>query len=491
MSIASLRLTMPKQNLHISRETTALYRDVLVNQVLNVADFDHHMDKVITNLRNLNRMPLNGDARLSLTESLINQYILFIRQVRNGNLELPSKHRSMLPELNREFSFASKLLLRDAIPHSKEESANFVYWVICAMCEQLQDYSSQRRTQPEELWAEINRVYHFAETRFLTDFHGNKPDNRDIESRYKQSLLFQAVQPDHLNDKEQTLLDCYLTKWSFRAQLRHQESRDFNSRYFYVDLESTRGALTSRQIEGVANDESIRALNPLPIIEQVRSHMNQLRNSMQADKIGFPIGSDNIDAFMTLKKVLLSWKQESSRRFERASCAKQGRTAIGLNTIHHYLRSPKSYDEKLFSSSTVNVSKTGACVKLDIAGELNSFDLSVGDVVIHKLNSESNGRLAIIRWLKRVGESLLFGVEFIIGNLQPVTVRVQDKIAEALLISTSDTDSLITHKGYCASNTPVRLKNVRHGISLDARVQALMQRGQHIDQIRLKRSQTA
>ncbi|MFQ3230280.1 MAG: hypothetical protein ACI9DO_001652, partial [Reinekea sp.] len=333
------------------------------------------------------------------------------------------------------------------------------------------------------------RVYFFAETRYLTDFHNNKPDSRDIESRYKQLLLFQAAQPDHLNDKEQTMLDCYLTKWSFRAHLRHQESRDFNSRYFYLDLELSNGAVSARTIEGVANDENIRALNPLPIIEQVRLHMSQLRKSMSADKIGFPEGSDNIDAFMTLKKVLLSWKQESTRRFERAVCAMTARTAIGLSAIHQYLRSPKSHDDKLLSSSTVNISKTGACVKLD--KDNSNLELSVGDVIVHKLSNESNGRLAVVRWLQRVGTSLLFGVEYIIGNLQPVTIRVEDKIAEALLVSTSDNDSLITHKGCCASNTPVRLKNVRHGISLDARVQALIQRGQHVDQIRLKRSQIA
>lgn len=489
MSIASLRLTLPEQNLHYSRETGTLYRDVLVNQILNSADFEQHLDKITTNLSNLNRMPLDGDTRLSLTESLINQYLTFVKSVRTGEVELAKPASKTLTELNREFTFATKLLLRDAVSHSKEELANFVYWVVCALSEQLQDYSVARRPQPAGLWAELNRVFQFAESRYLTDFHNNKPDRRDIESRYKQALLFQSAQPHHLNDKEQLLINAYLTKWAFRAHLRHQESREFNSRYFYVDLESSLGAVSSRSIEGVANGESIRALNPLPIIEQVRLHMSQLRKSMSADKIGFLPNTDNIDAFMTLKKVLLSWKQESTRRFERASCSVDARTAVGLTNIHHYLRSPRAYPEALVESSTVNMSKTGACIKLESTKA--SQGLSVGDVIMHKHANESNGRLAVIRWLQRTGMAILFGVEYIIGNLQPVTIRVQDKIAEALLISTSDNDSLITHKGYCASNTPVRLKSVRHNLSLDARVQSLIQRGQHVDQIRLKRSQMA
>lgn len=489
MSIASLRLTMPKQNLHISRETAALYRDVLVNQVLNVADFNVHFEKVLTNLRNLNRIPLNGDARLMLTESLINQYLLFMNQVRTGQLELSIHKQTLLSELNREFAYASKLLLRDAVAHSKEELANFVYWSLSSMCEELYDYSKQRRAQPGSIWSEVSRLYEYAEARYLTDFQTNKPDNRDIQSRFKQALMFQTVQPEHLNDHELQLITAYLSKWSKKVQLHHQESREFNARYFYVDLQAPSGALSARQVTGSANDDHIRALNPLPLIDQARLHMGQLRNNASADRLGFTSNADNIDAFMTLKKALMSWKQASSRRFERAACSKEGQTAIGLDNIHKYLRSPATGIGKLITSSTINVSKTGACIKME--DKYQHDEIAVGDVIIHKMANETTGKLAVIRWLKRVGESLLFGVEYIVGNLQPVMVRAHDKIAEALLISTSDQDSLITHKGYCANNTPIKLKTARQGITMDARAQSLMQRGQHVDQIRLKRSQIA
>ncbi|TCS40773.1 hypothetical protein BCF53_108138 [Reinekea marinisedimentorum] len=489
MSIASLRLTMPKQNLHISRDTNALYRDVLVNQVLNSADFEMNLEKVVTNLHNLNRMPINGDARLNLTASLINQYLRYIPKVRSGEVKLTPVQRKEIPELNREFAYATKLLLRDAVPHSKEEAANFVYWAISAMAEQLQDFSDQHRPQPGILWAELNRLYYYAEVRFLTDFHSNKPDNRDIESRYKQALLFQASQPEHLNESERHLVDAYLRKWAFRAQLSQQESRELNAHFFYIDLEAKSGIQTSRQLQTPGNDSSIRVLNPLPIIEQARQHMGQLRRGTAAENIGFSRKADNIDAFMTLKKALLAWKQSTSRRFERAPCATEAKTALGLQMIHQYLKTPRSVLSDLSASETINQSKTGACIKMDQSSLTKP--VSVGDVIMHHQNDESKGKLAIVRWLKQVGDSITFGIEFITGNLQPVTVQVNDNVAEALLVSTSDNDSLITHRGYCTSNTPVQLKTTRHGLSLDARAQSLMQRGQHTDQIRLKRQQTA
>jgi hypothetical protein len=487
MSIAALHLTLPKQNLYISRDAIALCRDVFVNQILNLTDFADQFDKVLTTLHNLNRVPLNGDIRLSLTEGLINHFLLFLRQVRCGDVVLTIRQRRDLPDLNREFAFAAKLLLRDAASHSKEELANIVYWAMSTLAEQLQDFSAQHRSQPGRLWAELNRLYQFAESRLLTDFLTNKPDHRNIESRYKQALLFQAAQPEHLNDEEQRLLEGYLRKWSYRGQLGRQENRDFQGHNFYIDLDSPLGVQSSKEIQAVTNNFSIRALNPLGLMDQARQNMTQLRTGTAAQRIGFPARCDNIDAFMALKKALIAWQQASSRRYDRAPCLMAARTALGLNTIYRYLRSPQALPSKLINSHTINRSKIGACIK--IAALQDEIGLvSVGDVVMHYPEFEASGTLGLVRWLKRTEVSIIFGLEFILGDLQPVTVRGRDGITQALLISTPDDDSLITYKGYCASNMAVHLNYKREGISLDARAQSLIQRGQHVDQIRLQRN---
>ncbi|MFT5008138.1 MAG: hypothetical protein ACI868_000833 [Granulosicoccus sp.] len=487
MSIAALHLTLPKQNLYISRDAIALCRDVFVNQILNLKDFADQFDKILATLRNLNRVPLNGDIRLSLTEGLINHFLLFLGQVRCGDIVLTTGQRRDLPDLNREFAFAAKLLLRDAAPHSKEELANIVYWAISSLAEQLQDFSAEHRSQPGRLWAELNRLYQFAESRLLTDFQSNKPDHRDIESRYKQALLFQAAQPEHLNDEEQRLLEGYLRKWSYRGQLGRQENRDFHGHNFYIDLNSPFGAQSSKEIQALAGSHSVRVLNPLGLMDQARQNMTQLRTGTAAQRIGFPEKSDNIDAFMALKKALIAWRQASSRRYDRAPCLMAANTALGLNTIYRYLRSPQATPSRLISSHTINRSKIGACVR--IAAIKDDIGLvSVGDVVMHYPEFDTSGSLGLVRWLKRTEVSIIFGLEFILGNLQPVTVRAREGVTQALLISTPDNDSLITYKGYCASNMAVHLNYKREGLSLDARAQSLIQRGQHVDQIRLQRT---
>ncbi|WP_287419604.1 hypothetical protein [Reinekea sp.] len=487
MSIAALHLTLPKQNLYINKDAIALCRDVLVNQILNPTDFADQFDKILATLHKLNRAALNGDVRLSLTEGLINHFLVFIRQVRCTEVALDLRQRRDLPDLNREFAFAAKLLLRDAAPHSKEELANIVYWTVSSLAEQLQDFSAQYRSQPGCLWAELNRLYQFAESHLLTDFQSNKPDHRDIASRYKQALLFQAAQPEHLNDEEQRLLEGYLRKWSYRGQLDRQENRAFYSHNFYIDLASPLGAQSSKEVQALANSRSVRVLDPSGLMDQARQNMTQLRTGSSAQQIGFPLQCDNIDAFMALKKALIAWQQASSRRYDRAPCLMAARTALGLNTIYRYLRSPQASPSRLINSHTINRSKIGACVKITALQDEMGL-VSVGDVVMHYPEFDASGALGLVRWLKRTEVSIIFGFEFILGNLQPVTVRARDGITQALLISTADNDSLITYKGYCANNMAVHLYYKRDGISLDARAQSLIQRGQHVDQIRLQRT---
>lgn len=489
MTLASLALTTPKQTLPYSSEVVNDAMAILHGQLPSPSAIIPNFKQIAVSLHKINRTPLDDDLRTRLTEHALDQYLLFIRAVRNGDFALSPQQTTELPGLTREFAYSAKLLVMDGLAHSKEEFANLAYRAISILGEHLRDYSAQHYAQPGALWAEINRLYHYAEAHALTDFRGNRPDKGDIDSRFKQALLLQAAQPAHLNDQEFLLIDTYLYRWSSRAQLNHQESREFNTRYFYVDLESEAGAMSARQIRGAGNDFGVRALNPLPLIDQARKHMNQLRSGTAANIIGFGDQTSSIDAFMALRKATVAWKQASSRRFERAACAIEARTAFGLTAIHSYLRSADRNLDTMVQSQMVNISKLGACIS--IADWKKAKQLAVGDVIIHQRSNDSGAKLCIVRWLKRVGSSMLFGIEFVLGNLQPVMLRVHDQVSEALLVSTADSDSLITHKGYCDSNTPVRLKNSHHGVTLDARAQALMRRGQYTDQIRIKRSQVA
>ncbi|MHA7879167.1 MAG: hypothetical protein ACX931_05215 [Saccharospirillum sp.] len=484
MSFAALRLTLPTQGLDIGREMLALYRDVLVNQVLEKEDIGSHLEKIVPHLHNLNRMPLDGDTRHSMTRSLLRHYLAYAEQIARGATELDRHLAALWPECKREMCYAAKLLLRDCASQDKKALRQYLYWSVATLSEYLEEFSRQYRSQPGNLWGELHRLYYLASAQGIADIHGAPPDNRSIEGRYKQTLLLTASQPEHLSRTEQMIITGYLQKWSFRAALGRQESPTLNSHYYYVDLDSHLSLQSARDLQGIGNDETIRVLNPLPLIEQARKHMKQLRTGLSADKIGMAPGQDAIDLFMTLKKAIACWRQDSTRRFERYGCNQLTQAAIGLSSIHHYLRRQGPDPSEMITTRTLNRSKLGACIEV----APGATQLDVGDILIHRDSGDDEGRLAVVRWLKHSRGYQQAGLEYIAGNLQPVSLRQEDQVAEALLISTADSDSLITLKGQCTGNTAIRLKPFKQGPVLEAKAQSLVQRGQSVDQIRLKRT---
>lgn len=483
MSFAALRLTLPNQGLQSNREMLALYRDILVDQVVETEDIGPKLTKIVPHLHNLNRMPLDGETRRALTEPLVRHYLPFSFKASRTNTSFNENFDALILECNRELTYATKLILRDCVSHSQQELAHFTYWAMYALADHLEDFSRQYRAQPGSIWGELNRLYQYARLRGVTEFQSNPPDQRDIESRYKQALLFAAAQPEHLSRSDQAVLTAYLQKWSSRAHLSHQVSRDGDSRYFYVDLESNQGIQQAHDLATAGNAETVLTLNPWPLIEQGRHHMKQIRRGLSPAKIGLPTNLDSIDLFMALKKAIPAWRQHGTRRFERVGSDSRTRVALGLHSIHHYLRLPDQGSQDLLHSRTVNQSKTGACIRLDRP----SVELNVGDIIMHRDTERNREQFGIIRWMKRSNSGRYFGLEYLSGTLQPVAVKIEQRITEALLVSDAEGDSLITYKGYCTSSTPIRLKNTKQGLALEARVQSVIQRGQNVDQIRLQR----
>ena len=111
MSFAALHLTLPNQALHLSQDTLALYRDVLVNQVMEAEHVGARLEKIASYLHNLNRVPLQGEIRQELTENLIQHYLIYMQQA--PVMADRGLSTTLLSECNRELSYATKLLLRE------------------------------------------------------------------------------------------------------------------------------------------------------------------------------------------------------------------------------------------------------------------------------------------------------------------------------------------------------------------------------------------
>lgn len=490
MSSVTLTFETPRRPLTMTDDSASGFYLVFENNIQNPDSLHTSFDDFLAQIQKLNRTEVKAAKRLAIIHNSFNHYFSFVRELRSGQRHTKEANIRRLPLANKEVTLAAKILLTENAAHSKEEMANIAYWLLNGLAEQINDYSLLNYAQPDELWGELNSVFEFAESHFISEFNTNKPFNESIKCTYLRAMLLNAAQPAHLNTQEHKIASAYLNRWSKKAGLTELDEKFFDATHYYLDLASSKPACLARDIHTSEHSDNIRVMDIQPLIILAQSHLKKLRGGIKPSEIGFSKRTDPIDAFMTLKKVIHSWRQDASRKAERAHCAQDSQTFIGLDAIYEHLKSPTGQKpENFVASNTINVSESGACVKVNQWADVEY--LSVGDFLLHRTSKDKDDRLAVVRWLKKEDEAVILGIEFITGNLQPVLLETNNHSTPALLVSRSNNDTIITPKGYCKNKTPIELKTLRHNISLTARVHALIQRGQHADQISLKRGNAA
>ncbi len=487
MSFNELRLTLPQQQLDFKQESVDVYKDVLLNQLMTAESFAAQIEKVITNMHNLNRMELNGDTRYSMVIPMIQKYIVMMDSIRGRGPKSSSAmiRPKFLSELNKEMGFCCKLLMRDCVPHSLEEKSQFVFWTLVALTEQIKDHYEKYQTEPAGLWGEVNRLYEFAFHHRLNLFEP-APQYRSIDHCYKEICVLSAANPYRLTARESKVIYSWVRSWANKAILSHQESPEMNQRYFYLDLETNYGPLESRNLKTVANDSSVLALNPLPLIEKAKQHLSKLKKGAVPEQLGFKAGTDAIDSFIALKKVVQTLTHTASRKDERISDHHQVTLAVGLHSIHGLMKRTAKAAKTILQGSTVNVSRSGSCINVE--ERIKESQIQVGDVLAQKDQGQNKQRLAIVRWLKATKDNLLIGIEFIAGRAQPVALKIKDTLAEALLVSVANTDTLITDVGLYRNGEPISMRLIHGNLPVQAVSGPLVGRFGGTDQFRITRS---
>lgn len=478
MSFAELRLSLPQQQLQADHQTIVRYKDVVLGKLSDSDLFVAQADTVISHLHNMNRSSISGDTRYSLLSPVLNRYMSLLFELRD------SCKPSVMSELNKEASVTCKLLLRDCPPHSTDEKAQFIQWTMVTLGEQIRDHFEKYLSEPKDLWGELHRLYQHASDQRLTEFF-TAPLNRTIEQTYKQILMLAAAEPHHLSLKESRNLYYWLGQNSDRIQLRLQERKDLYQNYYYIDPLKNDGVLSHREVGGQANGQAVLCMNPLPLISLAKEQMQMIRKGQPINGMGFPEVIDPIDGFLLLRKSAQAWARTTSRRHEREQCHKTAELAIGLHQIHGALKKSAKNNQVLVNATVVNKSKGGVCLQINPGARHQPH---VGEVIAEREEGGQKQRLGVIRWLKSTVDNLLFGIEFITGMAQPVAIKIKDKLAEALLVSAAQMDTLITNSGIYRSGEPIRVKLPHRDMMLQAVSGPLVSRQGDTDQFRITRS---
>lgn len=461
-----LRLTVPK--IH-ELDRGSLYSDPHeLGQILRnlpFADMPSAVMKSVNILSVINRSQISYQLRLKLMHAFDVPYgvchLFYTPQcpeqlgiIRSRSLQEQDAFR----EFTQEMSYGYKQVLMDALAHNDKKRAfislfaSFYY-----MSSLLMLFYSVHQVQPLNIWGELHRLYKLAEEMEWTRMPQKYialAKGMTLEWMYKKSLLMFTADPYHMETAQNWLLNHYLSKWSYCAELLPYRQQ-IDVPHFNIDL--SRNYAISGDFNGAKDNEYLRTLTTNGLVTTATKHIDQLHHGIDTHSLGFILNPNRSEAEQVLENAVDHWAQKFKRSETRSRCAIPATMTMGLYHCHKDLsKSTINSDKSLMEIKLIDSSPHGCCVR--VSGNTHQ-EIIIGQlVVIHLSRASQNQGLetfaGIIRWVaqdKYKGSKI--GVKFLPGLVKTGFVRslsgseVAQKTHPAIIIVDKQSDrdfSIIT-----------------------------------------------
>ena len=466
----SLRLTVPK--VHVS-DQGSLYSDpnelARILRNLPFADMPSAVMKSVNILSVINRSEISYQLRLKLMLAFDVPYgvchLFYTPQcpeqlgiIRSRSLQEQDAFR----EFTQEMSYGYKQVLIDALAHNDRKRAfvalfaSFYY-----MSSLLMLFYSVHQIQPLNIWGEMHRLYKLAEDmewvrmpqKYITLAKG-----MTLEWLYKKSLLMFTADPYHMETSHNWLLNHYLSKWSYCAELMPYQKSIPNA-HFTIDL--SKNDAISTKTNGASNLEFVRTLTTDNLVTTSSKHIDLLHKGSDINSLGFLLNPSRIDAEEVLENAIDHWAQKFKRTETRSRCAIPATMTMGLYHCHKDLSKNTIDDQNsLIDIQLIDSSPHGCCLR--VSGNLKQ-DITIGQIVVLHLSrpTSPNGIdtvAGVIRWVaqdKYKGSKV--GIKYLPGTLRTGFIRAlsgtsviqRNHPALILVDKTSDREfSIITSPGF-------------------------------------------
>ncbi len=196
---------------------------------------------------------------------------------------------------------------------------------------------------PAGVWSELHRMYAYAESHRLhryavPDFLHLYVEKSSVSDEYLRNLLVWLASPYRLRQGEVTKIYNTLERWVRHCELRLPEHPDDPGRdgQFAVILSHDQpptAYLKSRLRCG----QNCRMLDTTGLIARIRKHIQESEDVISTTLTGIDMGRPDLSHDL-LRRLLVAWGVESQRAFPRSERKEVVQVAVGLTTIHEYLR---------------------------------------------------------------------------------------------------------------------------------------------------------
>ncbi len=412
-------------------------------------------EAVLTGLSRLNRYP----GQIKKLDELVEIYHSPAQRISHGS----SSNKSTIPSLllrrvmlEMAYSYsriANDCLCNKANQKNRDRLTKAIYFSLKYYLLEYLYACESFDCRAAQSYREMTRLHTFAEEQGI---HLNAiedsdtqqaPERATISHQYNRFLLLRLLDPCHLQQGETRVCFDYLDTVASHACMKPASEDAAPSGLYVIDRlgEVPPYLYDPEGLDGLTQPR-FRLFDINPVSKQIHLLLRGIERSEKHK----PLCLNQLTTGETtnlLARILKSWHIRLKRDSERHSTSGQVELWIGLQNIHHYLNQPNqdfdSDDEEItvsgrqglstsqqdpntpqLTARRFNQSRSGVALHLPPSAVDKQL---IGELVLIRLHGavDSNEwKIGIIkRALHREEGVLEVGVQFLIGNIQPITLQ--------------------------------------------------------------------
>ena len=196
---------------------------------------------------------------------------------------------------------------------------------------------------PAKLWAEMHKLYAYAESHRLTrtgiaDYQHMYVDNTSLKAEYLRNLLLWLTSPYRLRQGEVTKVYHTLERWVQDCDIvkpLHPEDPAADGQ-FGINLGKDEPPCPIDQHNFSCAPANCRVLRTDKLAVRLRHNIQKSEDVVTTTLTGIDMGRQDLSHDL-LRRLLIAWGIETKRGFPRTSVQENVQVAIGLSAIHQFL----------------------------------------------------------------------------------------------------------------------------------------------------------
>jgi hypothetical protein len=415
-------------------------------------------ETVLTNLSRLNRYPGQIKKRQELMEiySTPSQRLIHGQAKRKTEVPVNLIRRVMLEMAYGNCHIANECIANKASRKNLHLLSHAIYYGIKYFVTEYVMACEEYDCRSNRVYREVTRLMTYAEEQKIHNNPIEDPDQDVTETatilhQYNRFMLLLLLDPCHLQKGETRLCFDYLNTLAGHAAISAPTpDTDITGHYVIDRLGEVPPYLFHKEALSNLNQPRFSLFNLTPVSKLLHQKLRHMERSEEG-KPDALISLTMHEATNLLARMLKSWHIRMKRESERHATSGEVMVWAGIDPIYTYLTgnsvSASSVDDEIdithhrtiqlsetsgpthqFTATRSNQSRSGVALK--IARSSVNTPL-VGELLLystHQKKEENDWKIGIVKRALKGDENLLdIGVQFILGRLQPITLRLANQ----------------------------------------------------------------